>query len=136
MGIFVAPGAMGLTLGTLFPSSRKAHEITPRKLWIALGDSARGRIAVDDGAKLALQKRGSSLLVVGVASVEGNFEEGDIVDITDGAGYLFARGRASAGRDEVELAMGRTREQLLANRLLAEMADKPLVHRDELVIFE
>ena len=132
----VVDAAAGREVGTLFPSSRKAHEITPRKLWIALGDSARGRIAVDDGAKLALQKRGSSLLVVGVASVEGNFEEGDIVDITDGAGYLFARGRASAGRDEVELAMGRTREQLLANRLLAEMADKPLVHRDELVIFE
>ena len=128
--------AAGREVGTLFPSARKPHEITPRKLWIALGDSARGSITVDDGAKQALQKRGSSLLVVGVASVSGNFEEGDIVDIRDRDGYLFARGRVAASRDEAELAMGRTREQLLANRLLAEMADKPLVHRDDLVVFE
>lgn len=132
----VVDAVEGNEVGTLFPAAHKAHEITPRKLWIALGDSARGSITVDDGAKLALQKRGSSLLVVGVAQVEGRFEEGDIVDIKDKGGYLFARGRVSASRDETELAMGRTREQLLANRLLAEMADKPLIHRDELVIFE
>ena len=101
-----------------------------------MGDSARGVITVDEGAKRALERRGSSLLVVGVAGVEGDFIEGDIVDIQDTAGYLFARGRVSAGRDEVELAMGRTHEELVRNRLLAEMADKPLVHRDDLIIFE
>ena len=132
----VVDAAAGREVGTLFPSARKPHEITPRKLWIALGDAARGSITVDEGAKQALQKRGSSLLVVGVAAVSGDFSEGDIVDICDTSGYLFARGRVSASRDEAELAMGRTREQLLANRLLAEMADKPLVHRDELVVFE
>ena len=132
----VVDAAAGKEVGTLFPALHQPHEITPRKLWIALGDSARGAITVDDGAKQALKKRGSSLLVVGVASVEGKFEEGDIVDIKDTNGHLFARGRVSASRDEAELAMGRTREQLLANRLLAEMADKPLVHRDDLVVFE
>ncbi len=132
----IIDAAAGREVGTLFPAAHKPHEITPRKLWIALGDSARGSITVDDGAKQALKKRGSSLLVVGVASVEGAFEEGDIVDIKDADGHLFARGRTSASRDEAELAIGRTREQLLANRLLAEMADRPLVHRDELVIFE
>ena len=131
----VVDAVEGREVGTLFAANRKAHEITPRKLWIALGDSARGVITVDDGAKQALEKRGSSLLVVGVSQVEGKFVQGDIVDIKDKTGYLFARGRVSASRDEAELAMGRSREQLLANRLLAEMADKPLVHRDELVIF-
>jgi len=132
----VVDAASGKEIGTLFPATHKAHEITPRKLWIALGDSARGVITVDEGAKRALERRGSSLLVVGVAGVEGDFIEGDIVDIQDSAGYLFARGRVSAGRDEVELAMGRTHEELVRNRLLAEMADKPLVHRDDLIIFE
>ena len=69
-------------------------------------------------------------------AVEGDFMEGDIVDIKDQQGYLFARGRVAFSRDEAELALGRTREELSRNRLLAEMADKPLVHRDELVIFE
>ena len=128
--------AEGREVGTLFVTGEAAHEITPRKLWIALGDAARGAIVVDEGAKRALEQRGSSLLVVGVAGVEGDFAEGDIVDIKDGTGYLFARGRVAFSRDEAELALGRTREELSRNRLLVEMADKPLVHRDDLVIFE
>ena len=132
----VVDAAAGRPCGTLFTAAEVPHEITPRKLWIALGDSARGALVIDDGAKRALQKRGGSLLVVGVAAVEGDFSDGDIVDIKDSSGYLFARGRVSASRDEAELALGRTREELSHNRLLAEMADKPLVHRDDLVIFE
>ena len=128
--------ACGREVGTLFSPARAAHGITPRKLWIALGDSARGAITVDDGAQAALQERGSSLLVVGVAAVEGEFAEGDIVDIRNERGHLFARGRVSASRDEAELALGRTREELERNRLLAEMATRPLVHRDDLVIFD
>ena len=92
--------AAGREVGTLFAAEGAVHEITPRKLWIALGDSARGSITVDAGAKQALQRKGSSLLVVGVASVNGDFENGDIVDILDEEGYLFARGRVSASRDE------------------------------------
>ena len=127
--------AAGREVGTLFAAPHSAHEITPRKLWIALGDSARGSLTVDDGARSALEKKGSSLLVVGVAEVGGAFAAGDIVDIRDQSGYLFARGRTAFSRDEAELALGRTRDELARNRLLAEMSEKPLVHRDDLVIF-
>ncbi len=132
----IVDAAAGNEVGSLFTAEGVAHEITPRKLWIALGDSSRGSITVDAGAKQALQRKGSSLLVVGVAAVDGDFENGDIVDILDESGYLFARGRAAFSRDEAELALGRTRDELSRNRLLAEMAEKPLVHRDDLVIFE
>ena len=132
----IVDAAAGREIGTLFAAEGIPHEITPRKLWIALGDSARGSITVDEGAKRALQRKGSSLLIVGVAAVSGDFENDDIVDIVDESGYLFARGRVSASRDEAELALGRTREELSRNRLLAEMAEKPLVHRDDLVLFE
>ena len=88
------------------------------------------------GAKAALIERGSSLLSVGVRSVEGRFEANDIVDIKDATGHLFARGKVAFASDEAALAIGRTRAELQANRLLASLADKPLVHRDELVVFE
>ena len=127
---------MGKSVGTRFSALKKPHEITPRKLWIALGDSARGAVVVDEGAKSALIGHGKSLLCVGVASVEGRFEAGDIVDIKDLAGHLFARGRAAFSADEVELACGKTREVLERNRLLAALTQRPLVHRDELVVFE
>ncbi|WP_124061678.1 glutamate 5-kinase [Gordonibacter sp. Marseille-P4307] len=132
----IVAAARGDSMGTLFSAVHLPHEITPRKLWIALGDSSKGAVVVDDGAKRALIERGSSLLCVGVACVEGRFSHGDVVDIKDRSGYLFARGHVSFDSDEVELAIGRTREELAANRLLKALAVKELVHRDELVVFE
>ncbi|MBO4352945.1 MAG: glutamate 5-kinase, partial [Eggerthellaceae bacterium] len=52
----------GEDVGTLFKPSAQKHEVTPRKLWIALGDTARGTVVVDAGAKRALIEKGSSLL--------------------------------------------------------------------------
>ena len=132
----VVRAAEGEEMGTRFVAAARPHEITPKKLWIALGDAARGSVTVDEGAKDALVRRGSSLLCVGVAAVEGHFDAGDIVDIKDAEGHLFARGKAAFASDEVELACGRTREAMERNRLLAPLATRPLVHRDELVVFE
>ncbi|MGI6045867.1 MAG: glutamate 5-kinase [Eggerthellaceae bacterium] len=132
----IVRAAHGEDVGTIFTARKKLHEVTPRKLWIALGDSSRGKLTLDAGAKVALIKRGSSLLSVGVTAVEGNFDEGDVVDILDQTGHLFARGRVSACSDEVELAIGKTRAELSRNRILAELAVKPLIHRDELIVFE
>ena len=132
----IVDAAAGKDVGTLFTAAHHHHEITPRKLWIALGDAARGCVVVDDGAKRALVRKGSSLLVVGVTAVEGKFDVGDVIDIKDQNGYLFARGLAASDRDEVELAVGKTREELARNRILADLADHALVHRDNLVIFE
>ena len=123
-------------MGTLFRSDRAVHEITNYKLWIALGDAAKGAIVVDQGARAAITEQGRSLLVVGVAGVHGAFEAGDIVDVEDAEGILVARGKVSASHDEVALAQGHSQEQLRANRLLSHLADKPLIHRDELVVFE
>ncbi|MEG0027367.1 MAG: glutamate 5-kinase [Raoultibacter sp.] len=128
--------AAGDPVGTRFEAYQKPHEITPKKLWIALGDAVRGALIVDDGAKAALTAKGSSLLSVGVASVEGCFEAGDVIDIKDRAHHIFARGKAGASSDEVKLARGLSQAEVQDNRLLANMAHKPVVHRDELVVFE
>ena len=132
----IVDAAAGNKVGTLFTASEQPHEITPKKLWLALGDAARGTVVVDAGARNALVKRGSSLLCVGVKSVEGRFDAGDIIDIKDESGLVVARGKAAFAGDEVELACGRSREALERNRLLAPLAERPLVHRDELVVFE
>ena len=132
----IVHAAFGDRIGTRFAASERPHEITPRKLWMALGDSARGALIVDDGAKNALLHRGSSLLSVGISRVEGRFNDDDIVDVKDATGHVIARGRTAFSSDEVELACGRTREELERNRLLAAFADKPVIHRDELIAFE
>ncbi len=126
----------GEPVGTYFAARTVPHDITPRKLWIALGDTAKGVLVVDEGAKGALIERGSSLLSVGIKEVEGSFFRGDIVDIKDETGHLFARGRVSAPSSEVSLARGRTQKEIKGNELLVNLGDKPAVHRDELVVFE
>ena len=126
----------GEAVGTYFAARNNPHDISPRKLWIALGDTAKGVLVVDNGAKRALVDAGSSLLPVGIVSVEGSFFRGDIVDIKDTEGHLFARGRVNAPSSEVSLARGRSQREIHGNELLANLGDKPAVHRDELVVFE
>ncbi len=132
----IVDAANGRCPGTVFDSGDAPHTITPKKLWLALGDNARGALVVDEGAKRALVGRGSSLLCVGVTEVRGRFDEGDVVDIEDADGIVLARGKVSATSDEISLAAGRTSEELAANRLLAYLAEKPIVHRDDCMVFE
>ena len=132
----VVDAAAGKGVGTLFAAPERAHEITARKLWIALGDSVRGTVTVDEGARGALVDHGKSLLVVGVRAVAGDFECDDIVDVADELGHVFARGRAAAASDLLRLAVGRSREEVERNAILAVLADRPVIHRDELVLFD
>ncbi len=126
----------GKPVGTLFTANKQPHEITPKKLWIALGDAAHGAVFVDEGARDALIQHGSSLLCVGITHVDGNFNDGDIIDIKDERGHIIARGKVAASSDVIELAQGMTREAMEQNRLLASVVDGPVVHRDDLVVFE
>ncbi|MCI8469774.1 MAG: glutamate 5-kinase [Eggerthellaceae bacterium] len=132
----VVDAAAGRAVGTLFKAPRRPHAITPRKLWIALGDASRGTLTVDAGAREALVGGGRSLLAVGVRAVEGDFDYDDIVDVADADGHVFARGRAAASSDLLRLAAGRTREELASNAILAVLDERPVIHRDELVLFE
>ena len=127
--------ARGESVGTLFDPPAERLDIAPRKLWIALGDKAHGSVTVDDGAAKALVSRGSSLLAVGIREVDGAFAEGDVLDVCDSSGMVVARGIAEADSDVLELAAGRRQDQIASNRLLANLAEKPAIHRDNLIVF-
>ena len=127
--------ARGESVGTLFAPPVKHLDIAPRKLWIALGDQAHGSVTVDDGAAHALTDNGSSLLAVGIRGVQGPFAAGDILDVKDASGMVVARGIAEADSDTLELAAGRREEEIESNRLLAQLAGKPAIHRDNLIVF-
>ena len=105
-------------IGTLFTAKECRHEITPRKLWIALGDSVKGRVVVDSGAACALSEHGSSLLTVGIRRVDGEFSANDVVDVLDESGYVIARGL-------VRYDASMMREK-----------DGVAIHRDEMIVFE
>ncbi len=130
-----APGALDRVLtgepcGTLFHAART--RMAARKAWIAYASVVRGRVAVDDGARRALVDANRSLLAAGVKDVEGAFVPGDVVEIADEAGEVFARGLTGFSADELRRIAGLGSEEI--GNLLGIPAPREVVHRDEMVV--
>ena len=122
--------ARGEEIGTLFPTS--VDRMESRKRWMVAGLSLKGSIAVDEGASKALREQRRSLLPAGVCDVEGDFQRGDAVAITDGDGRRIACGIANYGAEEILRIRG-----LRSDRIEAELGHHyggEVVHRDNLVI--
>jgi glutamate 5-kinase len=113
-------------VGTVFPPHER--RVPSRKLWIAFAIGAAGRLVVDDGARLALIERGTSLLPAGVRKVEGDFSEGDAVEIAGLDGVVFARGLSKVDAAMASAVMGRRTNDLPPG------VSHELVHRDDLVV--
>jgi glutamate 5-kinase len=103
--------------GTLF-SPKKG--LAARERWIAFGTKPKGKILVDDGAKRALINK-KSLLSVGIVSLEGNFDMGDIVSVRDKQNNEFARGKVGLSSKQLDKVKG-------------SHFDKEIIHRDNIVI--
>ncbi|MCX7919200.1 MAG: glutamate 5-kinase [bacterium] len=111
----------------------KSQKLSARKRWIAYGSNSAGnRIYVDNGAKQALVYSGKSLLPSGIIKVEGDFEPGDIVQITDSKGVEFARGLVNYAAAEIEKIKGLKSSQVQS--VLGYKYYDEVIHRDNLVI--
>ncbi|MEN9799498.1 MAG: hypothetical protein RL653_3195 [Pseudomonadota bacterium] len=129
------PGRLGQVLagedvGTLF--LRREHRRGARSAWIAHALHPRGALVVDAGARTAVVEGKRSLLPSGLRAVEGQFAEGDPVDLRVEGGAPFARGLAAYPADELRRIAGHKSadiEALLGYRSLDEA-----VHRDDLVL--
>lgn len=104
--------------GTLFIPKR--GYLAARQRWIAFGSKPKGKIMVDEGAKIALLNK-KSLLCVGIIGISGVFESGDIVSIIDKRNCEFARGKVGIPSKQLEKVKGRR-------------FDKEIIHRDNIVI--
>lgn len=70
--------ALHLETGTVFQP--QSSTLSARNRWLGSGGLVAGQLFIDDGAVLALQKR-KSLLAVGILTVQGEFEAGELVEI-------------------------------------------------------
>lgn len=93
------------------------------KKWIAHSeDFAKGTVTINDGAVEALRSPArASLLPVGVISIEGTFDEGDIVRVCDSQGNSVAWGCAGYNSSDAVANIGRRDA-------------RPLIHTDYLYI--
>jgi glutamate 5-kinase len=92
----------GDQIGTLFLAKGTVDRNKTR--WILLAHSS-GKVFVDQGCMLALQRRKNGLLPAGVVGVEGRFERGDVVDLVFGD-ELFAKGITDYTSEELAKVMG------------------------------
>jgi glutamate 5-kinase len=120
--------ADGETIGTRFLPVATAVE--SRKRYILAGGRAAGGVRIDAGAVLALG-RGSSLLPVGVKSVEGAFERGDSIRVLDPGGREIARGIANYGSSELAKIIGRKSDEI--EQILGFNFGDEVIHRNDLV---
>ena len=104
-----------------------------RKQWLAGALEVRGEIHVDQGAVSALRD-GSSLLPVGIVTVEGNFRRGDVVALKDASGLEIGRGLAEYSADDAAKLVGIRSDQI--EQVLGYRERATMVHRDELVLFD
>ncbi|MGH3169692.1 MAG: glutamate 5-kinase, partial [Trebonia sp.] len=90
---------MGEPTGTYFaPTGPRTRT---RLLWLAHAAVARGRLKLDTGAVEAVVQRRASLLPAGIIGVEGEFDTGDPVDLTDENGAAVARGLVNYDAREI-----------------------------------
>lgn len=63
--------------------------ISSKNRWLASGSLIKGKVKIDSGASQALNKR-YSLLAVGVQSVIGDFEQGEVIEILNESDIAIA----------------------------------------------
>ncbi len=91
-----------------------------------------GALVVNDGALAALVDRKASLLPIGVLTVEGSFERGDVVEIRDRSGRVFGRGLVNYDADAARALAGHHSTEIDA--ILGYRGYDALVTRDNLVL--
>lgn len=120
----------GERLGTRFPAS--GGRLEARKRWILADTAPEGTLTVDAGAAQALLSEGKSLLAVGVAAVQGTFERGATVRITDSQGHEIARGVTNYGAGEIAIIKGHHSREI--EERLGYAYGSEVVHRDNMVV--
>ncbi|MGI9609338.1 MAG: glutamate 5-kinase [Acidimicrobiia bacterium] len=118
----VARAVAGDEVGTWIDPHESA--LPARKLWIAFGQPAEGRLSIDEGAASALVKRGKSLLAVGIKEVTGEFDQGAAVEVNGADGQLLAKGLVEHSAEDLRSLAGKPSSD----------AGGVAIHRDHLVV--
>tara|TARA_Y100001968_G_scaffold313156_1_gene337054 strand:- start:20255 stop:21349 length:1095 start_codon:yes stop_codon:yes gene_type:complete len=109
--------------GTVFHPSPKP--IGNKKSWLAYAIKPVGSLQLDEGACLAIEEQGASLLLVGIKSIEGSFNANQPVNILTSEGKEIARGICSLSSNDISNAI---------DNHLTSMKSHVVIHRDVLVL--
>ncbi|AZA14112.1 glutamate 5-kinase [Corynebacterium choanae] len=111
-------------VGTMFHP--QADKLTSWKHWALFAADVCGTVTVDEGCMQAVVRGGNSLLAVGITGIDGDFHQGDIVEIVGPAGEIIGRGEVAYDQQELVTMMGKN------SALLPAHQQRPVVHADYL----
>ena len=121
----------GDALGTLFIGSHK--KLGSRKRWLSFVSAPSGSVVVDAGCVLALRKKHSSLLPVGVVAIRRHFSEGDLIEVLSESGERIARGIAQMDSANLKLVLHQKTSQVRSK--LGVNIPEEVIHKNNLVVF-
>jgi glutamate 5-kinase len=104
-----------------------------RKQWIAGSLRPRGALTIDAGAEAALAD-GRSLLPAGVSAIDGDFQRGEAVTVTNAHGKLLGRGLSAYSAEDARRIAGHKTGEIEA--ILGYRGRDAMIHRDDLVLEE
>lgn len=125
--------ARGALVGTRFRPAQ--NRLAARKYWLRNVPVEAGAIVVDAGAANAMGQKGASLLPGGVATAEGDFRRGDMVELVlrDDAGERrIARGVSQYSAVDIRRIARRHSREI--EGILGYTYGENVVHRDDLVL--
>ncbi len=135
----IAPGAEKQIISKIISGQETGTYLAPdmaplaaRKQWLAGQLQIKGCLVLDDGAVNMLKNAGKSLLSVGVQSVVGEFQRGDLVSCLALSGEEVARGLVNYNAIDSRKICGKASSEF--QNLLGYADDEELIHRDNLVI--
>jgi glutamate 5-kinase len=120
----------GVEIGTYFVPD--IEPLAARKRWLAGQLQIRGIVVLDAGAVKVLKNDGKSLLPVGIKSVSGQFERGELVSCVDENGIEIARGLINYGVNDARLIAGKSSSEF--EKILGYADDAEMIHRDNMVL--
>ncbi len=141
MGMVIAPGHErdvllrlfdGETLGTLFVPRQRVYR--GKKIWLANLPKPAGDLLLDEGAVIALRKRGKSLLPIGIRRVHGTFGVGAPVRCMTEKGEVVGIGLSNYRSSEIDQIKGHRTDEIEA--LIGYRHSDEVIHRNNFVLAE
>ncbi|MDN3578466.1 glutamate 5-kinase [Chitinimonas viridis] len=122
--------AKGEAIGTQLTA--RTTRLAARKQWLADHLQVRGTLQLDAGAVRAVAQQGTSLLPIGVASIEGDFLRGEMVRCVGPDGSEMARGLCNYDAADARRIVRLPTSQIEA--VLGFVDEPELIHRDNMVV--
>ena len=118
------------SIGTTFLPGEKP--LSKRKHWLLYNPTVSGSLLIDEGAEKALLEKGKSLLPGGILAVEGDFQQGDPVEVLNKGRILIGKGLSNYSAREIELIRGHHSRKI--SSILGYSNGPDVIHRDNLAI--